>query len=578
MTEASDSDGRSVKVRAAARSAFGVAVVAGVFSLTVIVLMAVTAFRMNAADPLHAKLLEKRVETLRERPGEEALVEEVRQLDLLARRAFFASRSFFRAGAWLLLAGGIVFFGAWKLRGRWLRELPVPSAAGGVEPPARAWTPAQTAVTAFVVLVAVASLSIALFLPDEVPRELSKTGSAGGVPEADEPARTFPPPPAKEEVRKNWPGFRGPGCLGVAGAGTPPLAWDGAGGNNVLWKVPVDRPGFSSPAIWGDRLFLTGGDKEIREVFCFRTDDGSVLWRTTVTLPSGLEPPKVTEDTGYAAPTPVTDGRVVCAVFATGDVVCLDLEGEEVWRMHLGVPENPYGHGSSPLILGDVLFLQFDDGGGGRFMALNVLTGKTVWQKPRDVEISWCSPSFVEREGKPLLLLNGNPVAVAYDAGSGAERWRVECMMGEVATSPAYAKGRVFVGNENACLVAIDVDEGKVLWEGDLDLPDVASPLATGDRLIVASGGGIVTCYDGASGAERWIQEFPQGFWASPLLAGDRVYLLDQKGVMRIFADEDTYRSLGAPALGEGAVATPAMVGDRIYIRGEKNLFCIGEK
>ncbi len=211
-------------------------------------------------------------------------------------------------------------------------------------------------------------------------------------------------------------------------------------------------------------------------------------------------------------------------------------------------------------------------------MALNVLTGKTVWQRPRDVEVSWCSPAFVEEAGKPRLLLNGNPVVVAYDAESGAEIWQVECMMGEVATSPAFANGWVFVANENACLVAIDGDKGEVLWEGDLDLPDVASPLATGERLIVASGGGIVTCYDAATGKERWLEEFPKGFWASPLLVGGKVYLLDQDGVMRIFADGDAYRALGAPVLGESATATPAIVGNRIYIRGEKNLFCIGKK
>ncbi|MHC4600082.1 MAG: PQQ-like beta-propeller repeat protein [Planctomycetota bacterium] len=578
MTGPSESTGPSFRVRAAAQSALGAAVVAGVFCLTVIVLMAVTALRMNAADPLHSKLLEKRVQALRDRPADEALVEEVRQLDLLARRAFFASRSFFRAGAWLLLAGWIVFFGAWKLHVRLRRELPVPFPSGGVEPPPRAWTPVQTAVTVFVVLVAVASLSIALFLPHEVPRGLPAAGRAGGVPGAETVERTFPPPPPVEAVKKNWPGFRGPFGLGIAWTGTPPLAWDGKKGENVLWKVPVPREGFSSPAVWGDRLFLTGGDKEVREVLCFDTGDGSLVWRASVDLPPGVRPPKVTEDTGYAAPSPATDGRVVCAVFATGDVICLDLEGKEVWRKHLGVPVNSYGHGSSPLIRGDVLYLQFDDGRAGRLMALNVLTGKTVWQRAREVVVSWCSPAFAEVAGEPRLLLNGNPVAVAYDAATGAEVWQVECMMGEIATSPAYAKGRVFVGNENACLVAIDAVKGEVLWEGDLDLPDVASPLATDDRLIVGSGGGIVTCYDAASGKERWIQEFPEGFWASPLLANGNVYLLDQTGVMRIFADKDDYQAIGAPALGETAVATPAIVGGRIYVRGEKSLFCIAEK
>jgi outer membrane protein assembly factor BamB len=549
--------------------------VAAVFSMTVVVLMAVTLARLDRAGPLDADTAEKRFSALREGDADAGLQEDVRGLDLLARRAFFSAKSFLFTGTWLLLAGVAACFGAWKLRFSLLAKLPVPVAGSGDGPPPT-WGPAQTAVAGLGVLLVAASLVVALLLPEDprpVPRPILPVKE---LDEPVEPIRALPAGPTTEEILKSWPCFRGPFGLAVAHGQDPPVEWDGHSGRNILWKVAVPAPGFSSPVIWGDRLLITGGDSKVREVFCFSRSDGSLVWRKAASLPAGVKPPRVTDDTGYAAPTPATDGRVVCAVFATGNVLCLDLEGREIWTRHLLVPENPYGHGSSPLIWRDLLILQFDHGGGGRILALELATGKTAWQTERDVEVCWCTPILAEIEGKTRLFTNGNPIAAAYDPETGKELWQTECMMGEVATSPTFDRGLVFMGNENATLVAIDAAGGEILWEGDLDLPDVSSPLASGGRLYVPSGGGILTCYDARTGEEKWLKEFSEGFWSSPILAGGRIYLLDYKGVMLIFADQEGFQSLGAPELGEGVTTTPAFAEDRIYVRGNKHLFCIG--
>src|SRR5262249_56113441 len=58
----------------------------------------------------------------------------------------------------------------------------------------------------------------------------------------------------------HWPGFRGPEARGIADAKLP-LSWnaDPAAGapRNVRWKTPVPGLAHSSPAIWGNRLFVT---------------------------------------------------------------------------------------------------------------------------------------------------------------------------------------------------------------------------------------------------------------------------------------------------------------------------------
>ena len=130
---------------------------------------------------------------------------------------------------------------------------------------------------------------------------------------------------------------------------------------------------------------------------------GAVLWRKQVTnkSPAPGQPIKVNDDTGFAAPTMATDGRLVYAMFATGDLAAFDFSGNEVWAFWLGIPRNNYGHASSLATYKGWVIVQFDQGtakdDGSKLLALDGATGKTVWQKIRRVPAGWCSPIVVER-------------------------------------------------------------------------------------------------------------------------------------------------------------------------------------
>ncbi len=56
---------------------------------------------------------------------------------------------------------------------------------------------------------------------------------------------------------ENWPGFRGDFASGIAENASPPTSWNLEKSENITWKTEVPGLGFSSPVIWGDRLFLT---------------------------------------------------------------------------------------------------------------------------------------------------------------------------------------------------------------------------------------------------------------------------------------------------------------------------------
>ena len=180
------------------------------------------------------------------------------------------------------------------------------------------------------------------------------TEEAGGDTTEKAKGKTVPVPrlPFSDAVGQ-WPSFRGVGGVGVGDPSMkPPIAWDGKAGRNVAWKVKTPRQGYSSPIVWGNRLFLTGGDKESREIYSYDAEDGSHVWTAAADniLGSPAKPPNVTEDTGYAAACPVADGHAVYAIFATGDVLAVDFSGKRLWGRNLGPPDNPYGHASSLMV------------------------------------------------------------------------------------------------------------------------------------------------------------------------------------------------------------------------------------
>lgn len=387
---------------------------------------------------------------------------------------------------------------------------------------------------------------------------------------------------------ENWPRFRGPEGTGVAADRKPPMAWDGARGEGVLWKTAIPLPGKNSPIVWGKRVFLSGADASKREVYAFDLDTGTLVWRTSIPVPAGVTVPKVQADTGYAPSTLATDGARVCAVFVTGDVACLNMNGKLLWSRSLGPLENPYGHAASLAIYGSGLIVQLDQGHGddgkSSLMALDLVSGKTVWQIKRDMGSSWSTPIVINAGGQEQLITTASPRVVAYDPHNGAELWRAEVLGGEVAVSPVFGGGHVLVANQGSNSAAIrpdgrgDVTKSGVAWTAGDGLPDIVSPLVYDGLMLLVATEGWLTCVDIKTGKPVWDGDIAETVRSSPVLAGGRIYLTAVNGTTFILETGRTFKVLAKCPLGEEVNATPAYVGSRIVIRGEKHLYCIGAK
>jgi len=555
------------------QTALRTATVGGVFCIVVIALLLTNFVRRTVFDARRVEELDRLKIEILSRSNDEELMTRIRQLDLRVRRERIRRLDFSRKGSYLLAGGVVVLLIGLKWARSFRKKLPWPQPRGDMrDVQVREATLARRAVT--VGLAVLGSGALLLSLNPQV--DFDKAGKGGASY------------PSTEQVGRNWPRFRGPGGLGISAYGNAPVSWNGATGEGILWKSKVPLPGHNSPVVWEGRVFLSGADANEREVNCFDAFTGELLWQKAVDTPadSNAKPPDVMEDTGFAAPTCVTDGRRVFAIFANGDVGCFDVEGKKLWTRSLGVPESAYGYASSLDVYRNLVLIQYDQANAedekSKMMALNASSGATVWETKRPVGGAWASPIVAKVGNQDQLITCGDPWVVAYNPGNGAELWRAECLGADLAPSPIYAGGLVLAIESNTKVVAIrpdgrgDVGKTHIVWMAEDGIPDICSPVGNGQVVILLTSDGTLTCYRTADGAKLWEKDLGTYFKASPTLVGDRLYLLSEKGVMFIAEVGGEYKELARCELGEGCHASPAFGDGRIYIRGLEQLYCIG--
>jgi outer membrane protein assembly factor BamB len=573
------------------RTAMTVAVIAGLFSLAVSTMLIANYVQVQAVNPLdNPEIIKLRLQLAQSQEPNPALAEQIRVLDLLARKAFFTSQKQLQLGGYLLLGGAVTLVLALYLAAQSRPRLPLPDpkvpVPGYWTLRARARELIALAGFAWVLCALLAAYATRLDVP--VPTATASLGAPASLPASEEQQKTQASPapavtwPDWAAVGKNWPSFRGPGSYGVAQFTTAPVEWDVESGKNIKWKTDVPMPSPNSPVVWGNRIFMSGATEEKREIYCYDTESGQLLWTHVLEKLPGTPdtPPKISEETGFAAATMAVHGDRACAIFANGDLACVDFEGKLLWGKNLGVPENHYGHSSSLIAFANLLLVQYDSKANGRLIALDLSDGKEVYTTKRGI-ISWSSPSCVETPAGFQLVLNSSKDVTSYDPLTGTQLWQLKCLSGEVAPSPAWGAGMFFVANDYATATAIKFAEGKtppepeIAWEYEDALPDTSSPVGTDTHFYISTARGEIVCLDAKTGAQAWLQETEEGFQASPIVVGDRVYLVDRKGVMHIFKDSAAFETMGSPALGGETFATPAFLDGRIYARTVTQLICI---
>ena len=576
-----------------------ISVVTTVFMLVLAVMLGVSYYQMQQVSPLETGVMETLKELNETNGDNELLGQQIRELDLLSRKAYFVKEGQLKVGLYLLLGMAAVLAVCLNLYFKETKNLPEkefdPIDEWMIKSRARKYI-GWAAVVALLVGIGfvgfqhvdfkgllarssgeLGSASDTLAAQDSLNSQLSAVNSQLSTDSVKgEKADSAEVDDGMPELKIASRAFRGNNSNATSSARGIATSWNLSAKKNILWQSSIPKHGYNSPVITGRNVFITGADAKARELYCYDVWTGELKWTVKADGIAGSpgSMPKVNADTGLAASTVATNGEVVCAIFATGDVICADMEGKRLWAKNIGLPDNHYGYASSPVMYGNTLIIQYQNNSNAQILALNAKTGATVWSKKGNDKISWSSPIIATLGGKSALVVMGNPAITAYNPNNGAEMWRVECMSGEVGSSPASAGGVVFGASEYAKCVAIDGATGETLWEASDYLPECSSLAATKDLVFCATSYGMVCAYDTKTGEVKKEHDLTTPFYSSPVVVDGKVYLFSNSGKVYIFS-ASTFDLITAFETGEKTFATPAFTDGMMIVRTDKSLYCV---
>lgn len=558
----------------------GISTGAGIFTLIVAFTMLISLIQLKTMDPLDNPAIVSIKEEYDKDPENAVKAEQVRALDLMARKAYFSSRRQVETGSYLLIAGAVIFILCQRLIAG--SEKTVPSIPGEKQDQVTGNLRYAKYLAGSVAVLTVAAIISSFMLRKNLPDLSGK--STAKAEKTEKKAEKKNSGIALAETYKpdatNYPFFRGQNSRAIAGGSGYPTEWNGENGTNVKWKIQVPKNGKSSPVIWGDKLFVTGAEGTSCEVYCIDKNSGELLWSASASGIAGEPsvPPETDNEAGIAVSTAATDGKSVCAIFANGNLICLDLNGNKKWAKNIGTPANVYGYACSVVIYESILIVQFDATDKVSLMGFDTNSGELKWETIRRGRAVWSSPVIGTFNGEPQVIINGNPEVTAFNPVTGKELWSIEVLTGDVAPSLALNSRMVYAVTDYARLAALKPGPGpSIVWEDNTFTSDVSSPVATENYLFISTGNGDVACYNAQEGDTLWTHYFMDQFYASPVVADEKVYFLDRSGEMHILKAGPQFELIAESPLGEPADCTPAYSDKNIYIRGRNNLFCISE-
>lgn len=416
-----------------------------------------------------------------------------------------------------------------------------------------------------------------------------------------------------------WPQFRGPGALGTADGANLPDRWTTS--DNVLWKQAIPGRGWSSPIVWGDKIFVTttvntgesekptkglyfGGNRPKPpesphqwKVLCLDATSGSITWEKTVH--EGIPSQPLHVKNSYASETPVTDGERVYAYFGNLGVWCFDFAGREVWSKRFEPHATRFGWGTaaSPVLFEGKLYIVDDNDEQSWLAAFDAKTGDELWRVERDEKSNWATPYIWKNDTRTEIVTPGTGKVRSYDL-DGKLLWEFSGMSSITIPTPFSKFGLLYVASGYV------MDKLRPLYAirpgaaGDISLEDEAtssdsiawlqkqagpyntSPLIYGDNIYVLLDRGFFAAYDAKTGAEIYPQQrIPDGraFTASPWAYDGKIFCLNEDGVTFVIKAGPTFEILHTNPLGDEVMcmATPAIVGDKLLIRTDTQLYCI---
>ena len=416
---------------------------------------------------------------------------------------------------------------------------------------------------------------------------------------------------------EQWPQFRGPGSTGVV-ADSPSLPDSWSTTKNVRWKTTIPGNGWSSPVVWGERIFLTsvipagevekpvkglyfGGERDAPKVehrwmvYAVDRATGKIVWEREARR--GLPLSRHLKNT-YASETPVTDGQRVYVSFGNVGIFAYDFAGALAWSVPFEPQpmRNGWGTAASPVLHNGRLYVVNDNDRQSYLTALDARTGKTVWRVDRKEGSNWATPYVWEHAGRTELVTAATGGIRSYDL-EGKLLWQLG-PMSSIAIPTPFSKFELlyvasgYVGDQTRPVYAIkpgasgdislpkgETSNASIAWSLPQGGPYNPSPIVYGNYYYTLYDRGFVTCHDAKTGKEIYtkvrLDPTTSGFTASPWAYNGKLFALSEDGTTYVVQAGPEYKMIGQNLLDEFTMASPAIDRDSLFIRTAGALYRI---
>jgi outer membrane protein assembly factor BamB len=423
----------------------------------------------------------------------------------------------------------------------------------------------------------------------------------------------------------NWPQFRGPGSRGTSDERDLPASWSKT--ENVAWATKIAGRGWSSPIVWGDKIFVTsaiqvggevekvkpglyfGGERKTPKipyrdiVVCLDLNTGKILWEKTAFegVPKFGHHLKNT----MASETPVTDGERVYAYFGNVGLFAYDFDGNQKWSRELGAypMANNWGTAASPALAEGRIYIQDDNEKRSFLSAIDAKTGKELWRKDRDEKSNWATPFVWKNDKRTEIVTCGKKLVRSYDL-DGKVLWELGGMSSIVIPTPFTADGLLYVtsgyvldrkkpifaikpgasGDISLDTAKKETSNSHIAWANLQAGPYNVTPVLYKDVIYVLYDRGSLSAFDSHSG--KALYDPPQHrigtsghYTASPWAYNDKIFCLSEEGqTLVIEAGGTKPKIVHKNELDELCMATPAIARGSLFIRTESQLYRISNK
>lgn len=416
----------------------------------------------------------------------------------------------------------------------------------------------------------------------------------------------------------HWSNFRGPNYDGSSPAKNLPVRFSQT--ENLAWTAALPGPSAATPAVWGDRVFVSSTDAAERAVVALAFDrkTGRELWRHKV-----ADGDRRDDRSNYASPSPVTDGEHVWFFYGNGHLVCYTVAGQEVWRRDIQRDHGTFAFlwtfATSPLLYDGRLYLQVlqrntpvqgrgfaDKPNDSYLLAMDPKTGRDLWRhirpaKAREESLeAFSTPTPFTFNGRAELLIAGGDDLSGHDPATGRELWRWGTWNPERIThwrlvpSPVAGGGVVLAcAPKGSPIYAVKAGQNGTLTDAHIAwqsaVRELSSDVSTpafydGHFFVVNSDRRLVFKVAPADGKILWQGELPgrAKVEGSPTLADGKLYVMSHSGDVFVVDAGSEFKVLHTAAMGEPNArdlrAGVAVADGQLFVRTGEKLFAVGTR